>query len=122
MSLVLPAPGSPLHQLTIVARELALQRPTTCLVPHVLHEVLGQCGLRQQQPSADARENGQQQDATDWQAKAAAAFHERATLWAGDVSGLGCLGEQAQAEVDRACDRARFAESFAALSLPGGGR
>lgn len=101
MSLVLPAPGSPLHQLTIVARELALLRDRLADAAIVAR------GLA---------------DATDWQAKAATAFHERATLWAGDVSGLGCLGEQAQAEVDRACDRARFAESFAALSLPGGGR
>ncbi|MFK4836363.1 hypothetical protein ACI3KY_11615 [Microbacterium sp. ZW T2_14] len=60
-------------------------------------------------------------DAVDWQAKAATAFHDRATAWAGDVSGLSCVGETARHDVARARDRAAFAESFAAV-FPGGVR
>ena len=60
-------------------------------------------------------------DAVDWQAKAARAFHERATGWAGDVSGLGCLAETARYEVVRAQDRAAFARSHEGL-FPGSGR
>lgn len=33
---------------------------------------------------------------TNWQAKAAAEFHDRADGWAGDVSSLGCLAETAR--------------------------
>ncbi|MFB7892021.1 hypothetical protein ACFC1I_07475 [Microbacterium sp. NPDC056044] len=51
-------------------------------------------------------------DAVDWQATAATAFRDRATLWAGDVSGLACLAETARYDVARAQDRAAFAESF----------
>lgn len=54
-------------------------------------------------------------DTVDWQAKAATAFHDRATSWAGEVTGLGGLAENARQDVQRACDRAMFAES-----LPGG--
>lgn len=54
-------------------------------------------------------------DAVDWQAKAATAFHDRATAWAGDVSGLGCAAESARHDIERARDRAAFAQSFAGL-------
>lgn len=33
---------------------------------------------------------------TDWQARAATEFHDRADRWAGDVSSLGCLAETAR--------------------------
>lgn len=33
---------------------------------------------------------------TDWQARAATEFHDRADRWAGDVSSLGCLAESAR--------------------------
>lgn len=54
-------------------------------------------------------------DAVDWQAKAASAFHERTTAWAGDVSGLSCLAETARYDAARARDRAVFAESLTGL-------
>lgn len=57
-------------------------------------------------------------DAVDWQAKAAAVFHDRATAWAGDVSGLSCPAETARHDAARARDRAAFAESLDSL-LPG---
>ncbi len=60
-------------------------------------------------------------DAVHWQAKAASAFHDRATLWAGDVSGLACLAETARYDVARAQDRAAFADSFRGL-FPGAQR
>ncbi len=34
--------------------------------------------------------------ATDWQARAATAFHERAERWVGEVSGMHCLAESAR--------------------------
>lgn len=60
-------------------------------------------------------------DAVDWQAKAATAFHDRATRWAGDVSGLACLAETARHDLARAQERAALAESFSGL-YPGAGR
>ena len=60
-------------------------------------------------------------DAVDWQAKAATAFHDRATRWAGDVSGLACLAETARYDLALAQDRAAFAESFSGL-FPGAWR
>ena len=60
-------------------------------------------------------------DAVHWQATAATAFHERATIWAGDVSGLACLAESARYDVVTAQDRAAFAESFPGL-FPGAPR
>lgn len=55
-------------------------------------------------------------DAVRWQAKAAAAFHDRATGWAGDVSGLGCLAEGVRHDLARARERAAFAEALPGLS------
>lgn len=40
--------------------------------------------------------------ATDWHARAATAFHDAASAWSGDVSGLGCLADEAQAAAWRA--------------------
>ena len=54
-------------------------------------------------------------DTVDWQATAATTFHDRATAWAGEVTGLAALAESARRDAQRACDRAMFAES-----LPGG--
>lgn len=44
--------------------------------------------------------------ATDWQARAAVVFHERADAWAREVSGLVCLAETARESAARARDRA----------------
>lgn len=57
-------------------------------------------------------------DATDWQAEAARAFHERAAAWAGAVSGLTCAAESVRLDVVRARDRAAVAEALIAASLP----
>lgn len=45
--------------------------------------------------------------ATDWQARAAVAFHEKAERWAGDVSALGCLAETVRITAVRAREAAR---------------
>ncbi|MDN3497184.1 hypothetical protein QL996_14675 [Planococcus sp. APC 4015] len=44
---------------------------------------------------------------TDWQARAAQAFHDRASRWAGDVSNLSYLAETARMSVASARDSAR---------------
>lgn len=44
--------------------------------------------------------------ATDWQARAAAAFHRLAAQWAGEVSGLVCLAETARLSAAGALDAA----------------
>lgn len=61
---------------------------------------------------------------TDWQAKAATVFHERADAWAGAVSGLLGMAEAARHDAARARDRAAFAESARALAslVPGSDR
>lgn len=91
------------HQLAIVARELA--RLTE----------------RLEDAAALARRLA---GGTDWQAKAATAFHERADAWAGAVSGLQALAEGARQDAARARDRAAFVESARAVAslVPGGGR
>lgn len=61
-------------------------------------------------------------DAVDWQAEAARAFHERATAWAGDVSGLACTAETVRLDIVRASDRAAFAESLPGIALGPEGR
>ncbi|WP_239453086.1 MULTISPECIES: hypothetical protein [Microbacterium] len=59
-------------------------------------------------------------DVVDWQAKAATAFHERATGWAGDVSGLASLAETVRYDVIRARERAAFAESLSGITAGSG--
>jgi len=86
------------HRLAIVAYELA------CLIE------------RLEDAAALARRLSGE---TDWQAKAATAFHDRADAWAGAVSGLRCLAETARLDAAQARDRAVFAES--ALSTFAGG-
>jgi hypothetical protein len=100
VALVPPAVDSAAHQLAEIARELS----------RVIDRIT----------DAAARARGLA-DAVDWQAKAATAFRDRAMCWAGDVSGLGCIAETARLEVERARERAAFAESFARF-LPGGTR
>ncbi len=39
---------------------------------------------------------------TDWHARAATVFHDRADGWAGEVSGLGCLAETARIHAEQA--------------------
>lgn len=56
-------------------------------------------------------------EVVDWQAKSATAFHERATTWAGDVSGLACLAETVRFDTLRARDRAAFVESFSGRAV-----
>ena len=58
--------------------------------------------------------------ATDWQSRAATAFHEKAESWAGEVSGLICLAETARIDAAHARDRAasREADAFAAAFTP----
>ncbi len=55
--------------------------------------------------AADARGLAGQ---TDWHARAAHAFADRADRWARDVSGLGCLAETARVVAIRARDRAAY--------------
>ena len=52
---------------------------------------------------------------TDWHARAALVFHEKAERWAGSVSSLGCLAESARFEAveARAIARARLEMSCA---------
>ncbi|HKP07576.1 MAG TPA: hypothetical protein VJU58_10030 [Microbacterium sp.] len=100
MTLLPPAAHPTSHQLAQVARELAR------LIDRIADAALAARGLA---------------DAVDWQAKSATVFHDRATLWAGDVSGLACLAETARLDVTRAQDRAAFAESFTGL-FPGAQR
>lgn len=54
-------------------------------------------------------------DAVHWQAKAATVFHDRATVWAGEVSGLACAAETAQQDAVRAWNRAAYAASVPSL-------
>ena len=51
-------------------------------------------------------------DHVDWQSKTATTFHDRATTWAGEVSGLGDVAGAALHDTQRARDRALFAESL----------
>lgn len=101
VTLVPPSTHSAAHQLALVVRELAH------LIDRVTDAALVARGLAH---------------ATDWQAKAATAFHDRATTWAGDVSGLACVAETTRDDAERARDRAAFAESFRELALSGTGR
>jgi hypothetical protein len=100
VTLVTPAVPSAAHQLADIARELSR------LIDRMTDAALLARGLA---------------EAVDWQAKAATAFHDRAALWAGDVSGLACLAQTTQLDVARARDRAAFAESLPGL-FPGAGR
>ena len=99
MTLAPPAVDSAAHQLSLIEGRLAR------LIDRITDAALMARGLA---------------DAVDWQAKAATAFHDRATAWAGDVSGLGCVAEGARHDVARARERAAFAESF--TDLLGAGR
>ncbi|WP_106815563.1 hypothetical protein [Microbacterium timonense] len=99
-----PAPlaaGSPADQLAIVVGELGR------LIGHLEDAAVVARGLS---------------DATGWQATAATAFHERATRWAGDVSGLGCLAQTARADADLAWGRALMTEPLTGLPFLGAGR
>lgn len=89
MTLVLPASDSPAHQWAVVAHELAR------LIERITDAGVAARGLS---------------DAVDWHARAATVFHERATVWAGDVSGLVCVAETLRLEVDRARDRSASME------------
>jgi hypothetical protein len=100
VALLPPAADSAADQLAQIGRELAR------LIDRITEAATRARGLA---------------DAVDWQAKAATAFHDRATTWAGDVSGLACTAETARLEVAQARDRAASAESLARL-LPGGTR
>ena len=100
MTLLEPAADAASHHLAQIARELAR------IIDRITDAAIVARGLA---------------DAVDWQAKAATAFHDRATLWAGDVSGLACLAETARYDVSRAQDRAAFAGSFPGL-FPRAGR
>ncbi|WP_194410010.1 hypothetical protein [Microbacterium cremeum] len=97
-------PAAPVsHQLALVVRDLAV--------------VIG----RLTDAAAAARGLSA---ATDWQSAAAAAFHERAEAWAGEVSGLVCLAESARIDACHARDRAalREADAYAAAFAPAGAR
>lgn len=72
-----------LSQLAIVARELGV------LSGHVVDAAAQARGLAA---------------ATDWQARAAGLFHERAEEWAGEVSSLVCIAESARLAAVRARD------------------
>jgi hypothetical protein len=51
-------------------------------------------------------------DAVHWQSKAATAFYDSATVWAGGVSALGNLAEAARHDAQRAADAAAYAQSL----------
>ena len=95
MTLVPPVADAASHQLADAVRELSR------LLDRIADAALVARGLA---------------DAVDWQAKAATAFHDRATAWAGDVSGLTCLTETVRYDVARARERAAFAESLPGVS------
>ena len=97
---------------------------TTTPVSHQLASVVDELGPlieRLQTVSGTARGLT---GATDWQAKAATAFHELAEAWAGEVLGLICLAETARIDAANARDRARFreADAYAAAHAPAGAR
>ncbi|MDY0908147.1 hypothetical protein [Microbacterium sp. CFBP9034] len=77
--------GATASQLDIVARELAV--------------VSRRIGDATQQARGLAA-------ATDWQAKAAQAFHSLADEWAREISSLGCLAETARVAAAQARDAA----------------
>ncbi|MCC2032731.1 hypothetical protein [Microbacterium allomyrinae] len=87
---------SPAQELAIVARELAV------IGDRIADAVTNARGL-----SA----------ATDWQAKAATAYHEKADAWAGAVSSLLCLAETARLDAARARDRVALQEAAPDLQL-----
>lgn len=62
--------------------------------------------------------------ATDWQARAATAFHERAEAWAGEVSGLVCVAETARLDAAQARDRIALIATapYPGLLLPAAAR
>jgi hypothetical protein len=78
-----PALGAA-DELAIVARELAT------LIDRITDAATAAWGLAA---------------ATDWQARAATAFHAKAETWAGDVSGLVCLAETARLDAAVAAQR-----------------
>jgi len=88
MSFAACAPSGPPPELDIVVREL------TAIV-----ERLGELTTIARALSGE----------TDWQARAARIFHERADRWAGDVSSLQCASETARLEARRARDSAALA-------------
>jgi len=94
VTLALPAVDSAARRLAVIAHDLAR------LIDRMTDAALVARGLA---------------DAVDWQARAATAFHDRATAWAGDVSGLACLAETARCDIARAHDRAAFGESLPGL-------
>lgn len=95
--------GSAADELAIVARELA------ALVERVTDAAAAARSLAA---------------ATNWQATAATAFHEKAEDWAGQVAGLVCLAETARLDAEHARDRAALleADASAALLAPTGAR
>lgn len=58
---------------------------------------------------------------TDWRAKAATAFHEKADAWAREAAALVPLAETARLDADRARYRAAMIASDLAASLASGG-
>lgn len=62
--------------------------------------------------------------ATNWQAKAATAFHEKAEAWAAQVAGLVTLAETARTDAAHARDRMALleADAYAARYAPAGAR
>lgn len=58
---------------------------------------------------------------TDWRAKAATAFHERSSAWAGQVAGLGCLAETARIDAEHAQYRAAMIASDLGAMLASAG-
>ncbi|MET0812759.1 MAG: hypothetical protein ABWY03_06870 [Microbacterium sp.] len=46
-------------------------------------------------------------ESTDWRARAAVAFHEKAARWAGEVSSLECLAETTRISAAQARELAR---------------
>lgn len=98
-----PALTSAVTDLAIVARELAL------LIDRITDAAATARGLA---------------DATDWQARAATAFHEKTETWAGDVSGLVCVAETARLDAAAASERLALLAAWAHPHplLPAGAR
>jgi hypothetical protein len=83
---------SPADQLRIVARELDL----------LIERIADAAALARSLAAA-----------TDWQARSATVFHDRAERWAGSVSGLTCAAETARLDAAIARDRAALLAAVA---------
>lgn len=79
--------------------------PTTAMQLEIVARELGHLSERIHDAATNARGLAA---ATDWRARAAEAFHQRAEEWAGEVSSLVCTAETARLAACRARDTAEL--------------